>query len=397
MFLILVASLTLVAIAFVLLPLLRPPVDDPAADKRRALRQAHATGALDEAELRERLQALPPEPRQPARAGLPLLAALAVILPAASVLTYLSVGSPQALDPASRVAAPPSPETMDAAIAALEQRLQANPTDLDGWILLARSKRSLERFEEAAAAFDRAYRLDPDNVDLMVGQAEAQVLASADRRWGGEPLALLQRALERDPSHGQGRWLAGVAAIQSGRADEAARIWEGLLAEMPPEAEALNALRNQVNQARQMAGLDPLPATATAAPLPISAAPSAVSPATDAAGPRLEVEVSLDPALAAQVPPGAVLFVFARAVEGPRAPLAIQRLAADALPATVVLDASMGMVAGMDLSSQTQVTVGARISASGNAAPQAGDLEGLASPVAVDSGRTRVQINRVLP
>lgn len=397
MFLILVAGLTLVALAFVLLPLLRPPIHDPAADKRRALRSAHAAGALDAEELRERLQALPPEPAQPKRAGLPLLLSMALIVPLASFGTYLAVGTPQALDPAARAPAQPTPETMDAALAALERRLESNPDDLEGWILLARSKRSLERFEEAAAAFDRAYRLDPENVDLMVGQAEAQVLASEDRRWQGEPLALLQRALERDPSHAQGRWLAGVAAIQTGRADEAARIWEGLLAEMPPEAEAFNALRNQVNQARQMAGLEPLPATAMPAPASIAAAPPETPAAGEAPGPRLEVEVSLDPALAAQVPQGAVLFVFARAVEGPRAPLAIQRLSAASLPATVVLDASMGMVAGLDLTTQTQVTVGARISASGNAVPQSGDLEGLVSPVEVASGRARVQIDRLLP
>ena len=119
--------------------------------------------------------------------------------------------------------------------------------------------------------------------------------------------------------------------------------------------------------------------------------------ATAGEGARIEVQVELSAELAGRAAPDAVLFVFARAPQGPRAPLAIQRLSAASLPATVVLDQTMGMIAGMNLGSIPEVVVGARISASGNATPQSGDLEGLSAPLQVSTGRARVVIDRVLP
>ena len=124
------------------------------------------------------------------------------------------------------------------------------------------------------------------------------------------------------------------------------------------------------------------------------------TPAAPAAssGPQLTLRVSLDPALARQVKPDAVLFVFARAENGPPMPLAIQRIAASELPTTLVLDDSMGMIPAMKLSGFPKVVVGARISASGNASAQPGDLQILVS--GVDTARKEpldLIINSVVP
>lgn len=395
MFWILAAVLGIAALAFVLRPLLKPPVLDAHADKRRALRAAHAAGALDADELKQRLLALPPEPATPPRANPGLLLVIAAALPALAVGLYLQVGTPAALDPEAATRQIAAPATVEEAIAALEARLEAEPSDLEGWVLLGRSRRAQEQFAQAEAALERAYTLAPDDAEILIDYAEAKALAGPQRRIEGESLALLERARSMDPDNARARWLLGVAAMQADRPAEAAQLWQGLFDEMPADVPARAALGRQLNDARQRAGLPPIdlgPTTAAAlqpTPAPVESG--------DASGPRIEVEVSLDPALASEVPEGAVLFVFARPPQGSRAPLAIQRLSAASLPATVVLTNAMGMIAGMNLASQPQVVIGARISASGNAAPQSGDLEGLTAPIAVADGRAEVRIDRVLP
>jgi cytochrome c-type biogenesis protein CcmH len=285
---------------------------------------------------------------------------------------------------------------MEDAIAALEARLEARPSDVEGWVLLGRSRRSQEDFAAAEAALARAYQLAPDNNEVLLDYAEAKALATPTRRFAGESLALLEQAYQREPDNARAGWLLGIAAVQDGRPADAATLWQPILEQMPADAPARPALTQQINEARRQAGLAalpeaPAPAT-TAQPEPTSAASAGAD-----GGARLVVEVELAPELAAQVPADAIVFVFARAAEGPRAPLAIQRLAAASLPTTVVLDQSMGMIEGMNLGAFTEVVVGARISASGNATPQSGDLEGLTDPLQVSAGQARVRINRVVP
>jgi len=399
MFWILAAVLGIAALAFVLRPLLKPPLLDANAERHRALQDAHASGVLDSAELASRLDALGPAPAAPKRASSVLMLTLAVLVPGLSVGLYLAVGAPDALDPAARVATEATaPATMEEAIAALEARLAAQPNDVEGWVLLGRSQRAQENFSAAEAALSRAHALADDDVEILIDYAEAKALATPTRRFEGEALALLQRAEAFAPTNARARWLLGIADMQAGRAGDAARRWESLLSEMPAEAPARAALTRQINDARMQSGQTPLPLES--APVAVAAAPvapSAPAVAERAAGARIEVEVSLDPAFAGQVPADAVLFVFARAAQGSRVPLAIQRLSAATLPTTVVLDDSMGMIAGMNLSSQSNVIIGARISASGDATPQSGDIEGSTAPLSVTTERTQVRLGQLLP
>jgi cytochrome c-type biogenesis protein CcmH len=117
-----------------------------------------------------------------------------------------------------------------------------------------------------------------------------------------------------------------------------------------------------------------------------------------ATGKAITVSVTLDPQLAADAAPEDTVFIFARALSGPRMPLAIERKQVSDLPITVTLDDSTAMMPAMKLSNFDEVAVGARVSKSGTAMPQSGDLQGLAEPVVPSSGTAiELTINSRVP
>lgn len=417
MFWILAAAMLLAALAFVLLPLMRVHGGaSGVARKRDALELARRAGVLDEAEFAAKLALLGNE--APSLAGPPraMTLALGALIALAAVLLYRGIGEPRALDPVWQGAVAAAAGTaaaqgdgaaapdMERAVSGLAERLKQDPDDLEGWMLLGRAYKSLERFGPAREAMANAYRIAPENPEVMIDFAEAQVLASDSRRFEGEPLALLQRALALEPHHPRGLWLSGIAAYQDGNFLEATSIWEHLLAEMPPEAEARAALTERIAETRQRAGLGPMPPSAAGAGATTQESPPATpgpvqsTASTTGAGPRLTVSVDIAPELRARIAPSDVLFVFARAAEGPRMPLAIQRLPAGSLPVTVTLDDTTSMMPALKLSTMPQVVVGARVSKSGQATPQAGDFEVLSAPVAnTHSAPIVLVIDKVVP
>lgn len=387
--------LLLVALAFVLPPLLRR---GGAPDPRRvALEQAHRNGVLDASEYAAKLAALgdrasastppPPAVRNIAIAIVALLPLLAIglyqYLGDARVFDLAVQSVSTAMQDAQRAGLPP----MDQAIAGLAERLAREPDDAQGWLLLGRAYKSTERFAQAREAFGRALALSPDAPDILVETAEAQALATPGRRFDGEPMLLLQRALQLAPDHQRGLWLIGIAQFQSGDTATATATWEHLIATLPDDSPMRDSLRQRI---------DELKAEASGAPASGDAAP-APSQET-ASGPRLTVRVALAPELADKAQPDDVLFVFARAAQGPRAPLAIARLRAADLPLTVTLDDSHAMLPQMNLSSTPQIVVGARISRSGNAQAQPGDLETLSAPLAnTHADIIELTIDRIVP
>lgn len=412
-FIALAAAMLVAALWLALRPLLSTPVD-PRTAQRRALDQALAAGILDAAEHAAKRAAIDDAPAAPTPAAArPWLLAgtIGAALAAGTLAVYLTQGTPAALDPAA-LTAPAESGDLDTLLEGLRTRLAETPDDPPGWALLARGYRSVGRIADAADAYARAIALAPTDADLMVEGAETLALSRPDRSLAGEPKALLARALGIAPEHQRGLWLLGIAHAQAGEFEPAISTWTRLSGLLEPGSEVATAVAEQITQARQRlggddaeAGPEPGPAEAPASiaapvteePVEVPQAPSA--PATAADIGTLTVIVDLDPSLAARVPEGATLFVFARAAEGPRVPLAIARLPATGFPLTVRLDDSNAMVAGMTLSSQPRVVVGARISASGNATPQPGDLEALSDPVehANLGGPLRLTIARVLP
>lgn len=288
--------------------------------------------------------------------GVALAGVLAFALAALGL--YRLVGTPAAID---APAAAPTPRTMEEAVAQLEDQLQRDPGRADGWQLLGRSYEMLDRRAEARDAYARALKLDPDNPDLLVQTAQARLFADKDKRIDDEAVAMLRHALELQPQHQRARWFLGVWQRQEGQSAEAAETWEPLLAQVDPAT--ANTLRVQIDAARRDAGLEPLPA-----PPPGAAAQSANA---------LTVKVSLDPDFASRVRlrGDASVFVIARIPDGPPMPVAAEKHPLQDLPMTVTLDDDDSPMPTQKLSALQEVEVFARLSSSGEAMRQDGDLE----------------------
>lgn len=276
-----------------------------------------------------------------------------------TAMLYVAVGTPGALDPRAAKA----PETLPDAIAQLEAELKRDPNQIEGWHLLARAYSAQSRLPEARDALARAVKLDPDNPDLLAEGAEMRALASPERRFDDESVAMLRHALQQQPMHQRARWFLGIAQRQAGQPAEAAKTWEPLLAVVEPATAA--SLRTQIDSARAEAGLPALPAAATASPA------SAPANAADS----IRVKVALAPALLAKLPANATVFVIARQAGGPPMPVAVEKLPARGFPIEVTLDDGDSPMPTLKLSQLDQVEVLARVSASGNATPQPGDFE----------------------
>ena len=311
------------------------------------------------------------------------------------VLMYGRVGNPNALgfvghgtEPAAASADPAAPAEnapdLAAAAETLAAKLRDNPDDGEGWVLLGRTYRATEQFAPARAAFEEALKRVPESADLNAEYAEVLGLASDPRSLAGEPEARLDRALALDPQHQRALWLKGFARKQANDPAAAEAHWQRLLTQVDPSTPVYAAVVGQINDVRAAQGKPALetPAPAVAAETPTAAAASS-APGTGTAAPAssagVTVKVDLAPALASKLTPGAVLFVYARAENGPPMPLAIQRLPATGFPLEVKLDASMGLLPTMSLNQFERIVVGARISFSGNAQAQPGDLETLSA------------------
>ncbi|MCJ0824970.1 tetratricopeptide repeat protein [Luteimonas sp. 50] len=285
-------------------------------------------------------------------APLPVLSLLAALMLATFGL-YRLVGTPAALDPAARKA----PDTLQDAIAQLQAQLQRDPRQVEGWRLLGRARAANGQAEQAREAYARAAKLAPDEPDVLVEAAESRALADPRHRFDAQAVVMLRHALDVQPEHQRARWFLGISQRQAGQPAEAAKTWEPLLARV--DAAAAGPLRTQIDLARAEAGLPPLPA--------VAAAP---------AGNALRVAVSLDPTLAARVRlrGEASVFVIARAPGGPPMPIAAEKHGVAELPFTASLDDADSPMPTQKLSGVQEVEVIARLSMSGDATPQPGDL-----------------------
>ena len=401
------ALLLLAALALVLVPLLRRHGDESDGDEhlqlharlheRRCaeLRAERDSGNLDAAQYTAALRELERELlhdtqgrtpiRHPGR-GTPLAVVVVILLvPLVTVLLYQRQG---ALGPL--LASQATADAVDTALPAVEDmldrlsaRLADNPDDLDGWLLLGRSQITLRQFRAAEAAYARAHALQPDDPTVLTAYAEAMALAR-DSDLRGRPAELVEQALQLEPDHADALWLGAMAAIQAGHHPLALARLQRLLDQLEPGGPDARMVQNHMEQLQ--ARLEPAH----------DAAPTTAPPATRAAA--IEVTARLAPALRDDVDPGDTLFIYARAPPGPPSPLAIARLRAADLPATVTLDDSSAMMAGRALSNVDSVVIMARITPSGDAITRSGDLLGATDPVAVrDSGSVEVVIDTRVP
>ncbi len=307
--------------------------------------------------------------------------AIALILPLGAGMLYLLVGTPAALN---GVSAPSQASiSLPQAIAELRDHLAQQPDDRQGWMLLAQTSAMLQQPGDARDAYDHVLKLDANNAEAMVGWAENDSMLRADHMIEGRARDLLQRAVQLHPDNQRGLWLLGISDFQHGDYRSAAATWRLLQPQLEPGSNVAKSVAEQIAMADARAGGAPASAASSAA---AATAPSA----------SLQVEVTLSPQLKDKLTSGDVLYVYARAPNGPPMPLAVARLDPVKLPATVTLNDAMAMAPTLKLSSAAQVFVGARISHDGQPTAESGDLEGDAGVVAVDrKAPVKITIDRV--
>lgn len=281
-------------------------------------------------------------------------------------------------------------EQVEGMVAKLAARLQEKPDDADGWGMLGRSYMSLGRHADALTAYGRALKLRPKDATLLADYADALGVKNG-RTLDGEPTQLIDRALQIEPDNLKALVLAGTAAFNRGDFVVAVKHWERAVAVGPAGSGIVELARGGIAEARERAKL---PAAAQGASGP---GPAANPVAAATAGPTVKGTVRLAAALKSQAGPEDTVFIFARPDDGSRMPLAIIRKQVKELPVEFTLDDSTSMSPATRLSTVKRVIVGARISKSGQAMPQPGDLEGLSAPVDVGATGVVVEIGTRRP
>ena len=340
--------------------------------------------------------------KKPEKLGRWAVAVLVFTIPVTAVLIYQHVGSnrlipaPQAESGSGREGISPvraQAPSIQEMVAKLATKLEAQPNDPKGWFMLARSYMAMNRYTEAANAYGRLHELVGDQPEILVSYADALAMVH-NGKLAGKPIELINKALELDPAQPQGLWLAGIAAEQRGDYQGAVNHWRRLESLLGNDPDSLKEVSQLITQAEQRGNLTHKASktTSTSEPTPKT------TPTHPTAQKTVMVNVTLHPALNEQANADDALFVFAQAIEGSPMPLAVVRKQVKHLPLEVTLDDSMAMMPAMRLSNFSEVRVGARISKSGNAIPQSGDLYGEVAPVSVMQGDpVQISIEKQIP
>jgi cytochrome c-type biogenesis protein CcmH len=327
------------------------------------------------------------------------LAGLVVVIAAAG---YFLLGSPPQINEGPAVATAPdgtaaphatSSEQIAAMVDKLAERMKTNPDDAEGWAMLARSYSVLGRHPEALVIYEKAIKLRGDDAQLLADYADSLAVKN-DRKLAGEPMKWVDKALKLDPKNVKALALAGTHAFDKKDFAGAVKFWETAVDIGPADSGYVQQIKGGLVEARQLAGLPPKedkPAVVAQAPAPgggaAPPAPSALVSAKAVSG-----SVTLSPAMAKLAAPDDTVFIFARAAEGARMPLAILRKQVKDLPIQFTLDDTLAMSPAAKISGAPSVIVGARISKTGEALPKAGDLSGQAGPVPLGSTGVKIEI-----
>lgn len=437
--------MVLVALGFVLFPLLRRRVSAAARgeavaasnvavfksqraeieeDFSRALISAEERDAAIAELSRRLLDEVPEGTSTPSAATSPhtppvmLVLALALLVPLIAIGLYVKVGSTAGLSPPAPVVvsaggggphspdASGSPAMSDAKIVemvdTLAKKMEQNPKDPKGWILLARSQGALGRIPQALAAYERANALQPNDAQILADYADTLVV-SQQGRFEGKPQQLIAAALKADPNHLKSLALAGTAELRLGNREASLKHWEKLQSLVAKDSDDYRQVQAIITDVRSGGtGFASASEPQQAPPQPPVATPPAgtATPAKSASGARVVGQVTLAPELMPKLAPNDVLFIFARAKEGPKMPLAVVRVAAPkagAWPHAFELTDGMAMAPGMTLSAFPEVVIEARISKSGNAQLQPGDLSGQSEVIKSTASGVKVTISKVAP
>jgi len=319
--------------------------------------------------------------------------AIAVMLPVAAAALYLVMGTPEGLSPEDYQPPPitrqQAADQINQMVSRLAARLEDDPNDAEGWRMLGRSYLALERFADARKAFEKAEKLLPADAQLLADLADTIAMTSG-QSLEGRPLELITRALKLDPNNEKALWLAGTAAYERQDYHGALDYWQRLYAMQPPGSQGAQAMERNIAEIRSLLGE---PASASAMPT----APANNTTQAMTAG-RVSGEVRIATAMQARVKPQDSVFIFAKAASGPRMPLAVFRTTVAELPQHFTLDDSLAMMPEMSLSHYAEVVITARVSKSGSASAQSGDLQGQTGVISSDNSQgIQLVIDQVVP
>jgi len=346
---------------------------------------------------------------------------IALALPLAAVFLYMVIGDTRGLLPQAQLAnatqmnrgsssdSPASHDNFSSVLENLIARLEKNPEDIEGWVMLGRTYAIMERYAEASNTYAKLVELVPDNPQILSDYAD--VLAMKNQgNLKGKPAELIYEALRIDPMYPKALALAGTVEFEQEKFEQAAAHWEKLLEVIPADSQLAKSVKTSIAEAKLLAsggkGIAAEPeqqAKATISQQATDTQPEKVTSGSVAATEPVPVllsvsgQVTISQELASKASPNDTLFIYARAKAGPKMPLAILRLKASDLPATFTLTDDMAMTPTMKMSSFPEVVIEARVSKSGQAVPASGDLQGFSDPVRIGNNMIAVVINKQIP
>ena len=317
-------------------------------------------------------------------------AAVALALPLAAFGLYFVIGNPNSMTATATTQAG-SRQDIERMVASLAAKLEKEPGNLKGWAMLARSYKVMGRPIDAERAFDRAGASLDDDAQLLADYADVAAM-NAGGNFAGKPMRLIDKALQAEPANAMALWLAGTAAMNSGESDKALKIWGGLMAQLQPGSEDARMLQGAIDEVRARAGTSAQPAAAAAA----AQAGDGARPAAVAGSGSVSGTVELAPSLKGKAQADATVMVIAR-LPGSRMPVAVLRVRGARLPLQFTLDDSLAMSPQSLISTASEVEVEARISRSGMAVPEAGDLTSAVQTIKVGARGVKLNVAAVRP
>ncbi|VAW88242.1 Cytochrome c heme lyase subunit CcmH [hydrothermal vent metagenome] len=332
-------------------------------------------------------------------------AIVSLVVVAITVPLYLQLGKVELVAPVAQEISIPQAtgeltqeemtDQVSMMVSQLSARLEKDPSDVQGWAMLGRSYYALSRYGDAVAAFSKAVSIVDNDAQLLTDYADAMAMSSGEQTLEGRPMQLIMRALNLDPQNQKALWLAGTAAYERADFESALIYWKRILAMLDPNSQTAQTMAGNIAETEQLMQSQRASSGGGNA---VGIAASATTPVTtESSGSSVSGVVTLSQSLAAQVLPTDTIYIFARAMHGLRMPLAILKTEASKMPIEFTLDDSMAMDASMNLSSTSEVMVMARISRSGNATPQSGDMQGGVQNVKIGASGIEIVIDEVIP
>ena len=252
----------------------------------------------------------------------------------------------------------------------LERRTRANPRDVDTWLDLAAARRKLHDYPQARDAYRKVISLKGMTADAWADYADVSASLSGGQL-GSESARAIDSALALDSSNPKALWLKASQALQDRHYADALSLWKRLRSVLPADSSDARIVDSNIAEASQLAGM---PAASAEVAKQATQGPNTQATPAQATPAEVSGTVSIDSKLASKVAAGATLFVYAKAADSPGPPLAVMRTSAGSWPVSFRLDDTMAMMPMRKLSQFDKVVIEARVSRSGQASPETGDL-----------------------